>query len=168
MKKGIISLFAISMLVAGCSGPKEGSVFNAEKDTAAYDGARYTRTDGSYITPGTAEEFAAMQNKVFFGFDQSTLSAESVTALKTQAQWLNFYPGRTITIEGHADERGTREYNLALGERRANAVKDFLISQGISGNRITTISYGKERPEVAGSNSAAWAKNRRAVSVVTN
>ncbi|MCP4394826.1 MAG: peptidoglycan-associated lipoprotein Pal [Alphaproteobacteria bacterium] len=173
MRKGIISLFAISMLVAGCSGIQKSETTFKDRDSRAitgtpYNGARYNRPDGSFITPGTAEEFAAMQNRIFFGFDQSTLDTEGVNALKSQSQWLNFYPSKKVVIEGHADERGTREYNLALGERRANSVKDYLVSKGVSANRIKTISYGKERPAVAGSNSAAWAKNRRAVTVVAN
>ncbi|MGD9650617.1 MAG: peptidoglycan-associated lipoprotein Pal, partial [Dongiaceae bacterium] len=86
--------------------------------------------------------------------------------LDRQAAWLKRYNAMNILIEGHADERGTREYNLALGERRANAVKDYLVSQGIAGNRLDVISYGKERPAVVGSNEASWAQNRRSVTVV--
>ena len=88
--------------------------------------------------------------------------------LDNQAQWLNRYSQYTFTIEGHADERGTREYNLALGERRANAAKNYLVSLGVAANRISTVSYGKERPAATGSNEQAWAQNRRAVSVVVN
>jgi len=103
---------------------------------------------------------------VFFGFDKSDLTPEARATLDRQAAWLNQYPRVTISIEGHADERGTREYNLALGERRADAVKKYLTARGVDANRVATISYGKERPQVLGSNEAAWAQNRRGVTVV--
>jgi peptidoglycan-associated lipoprotein len=94
------------------------------------------------------------------------VSDEARATLDRQASWLQQYSNLSITIEGHADERGTREYNLALGERRANAVKNYLVARGVSGSRINTISYGKERPAVVGSDEASWAQNRRGVTVV--
>lgn len=108
------------------------------------------------------------QNVIFFDTDMFDIDAEDSAALRTQAGYLSQYPNISVTLEGHTDERGTREYNLALGERRANAAKNFLISLGIAENRIRSVSYGKERPVALGSNPAAWAENRRAVTVVLN
>jgi peptidoglycan-associated lipoprotein len=101
-----------------------------------------------------------------FAYDSSVLDGEAQRKLKSQAEWLKSHPDVEVTIEGHADERGTREYNLGLGERRASAVKDYLTTLGVDGGRIDTVSYGKERPAVNGSTESAWAKNRRAVTVV--
>jgi len=98
---------------------------------------------------------------VYFAYDSAELSAEARDALAKQAEWMNFYRGAQITIEGHCDERGTREYNLALGERRASAVKDYLVALGVSAGRVRTISYGKERPVVMGGGDTVWAQNRR-------
>ncbi len=108
------------------------------------------------------------QNVIYFDTDQYNVDSADAAALQSQAAYLNQYPQISITVEGHADERGTREYNLALGERRANAAKNYLVSLGVAANRISVISYGKERPVALGSNEAAWAQNRRAVSVVVN
>ena len=103
---------------------------------------------------------------MFFDFDKSDIKPEGQKTLERQAEWLKKYPNTTVTVEGHCDDRGTREYNLALGERRANAVKKALVALGIAPNRVSTISYGKERPAVVGDNEAAWAQNRRGVTVV--
>ena len=108
------------------------------------------------------------QNVIYFDTDRFNIDSADAAALQTQAQYLSQYPQIRITVEGHADERGTREYNLALGERRANSAKNYLVSLGIGADRITTVSYGKERPVALGSNESAWAQNRRAVSVVIN
>jgi len=108
------------------------------------------------------------QNVIYFDTDRYNIDSADQTALQTQAQYLGANPALRITVEGHADERGTREYNLALGERRANAAKNYLVSLGVPANRITTISYGKERPVALGSTESAWAQNRRAVTVVVN
>jgi peptidoglycan-associated lipoprotein len=116
--------------------------------------------------PSQEELIAVAGDRVFFATDSFSLDSEARAVLSRQASWLNQTPNVTITIEGHADERGTREYNLALGERRANSVRNFLVEQGVAPNRITVISYGKEFPEFLGSNPAAWAKNRRSVTVV--
>jgi peptidoglycan-associated lipoprotein len=116
---------------------------------------------------GSPEDFVVnIGDRIFFEFNQYELKPSARTSLERQAAWLQKYPGYTINVEGHADERGTREYNLALGERRANSVKNYLVALGIDPNRIATISYGKERPAVLGSNEAAWAQNRRGVSVL--
>ena len=105
---------------------------------------------------------------VYFEFDKSSLTSRSLQILKSVVEALNENLSVTVTLAGHADERGTREYNLALGERRANAAKDYLMTYGISGNRISVISYGKERPVDSGSNPLAWSKNRRSVTVKAN
>lgn len=120
-------------------------------------------------TPGTQEDLSQnVGDRVFFDYDSSSLSSEAQSTLAKQAEWLKQYGSINITVEGHADERGTREYNIALGERRASVTKRYLVSQGIPANRISTISYGKERPAVIGSDDASWAQNRRAVTVVSN
>ncbi|RGP42278.1 Peptidoglycan-associated lipoprotein [Altererythrobacter insulae] len=108
------------------------------------------------------------QNVIYFDTDRFNIDSADAAALQTQAQYLAQYSQVSITVEGHADERGTREYNLALGERRANAAKNYLVSIGVDANRIRTVSYGKERPVALASNEQAWAQNRRAVSVVIN
>jgi peptidoglycan-associated lipoprotein len=120
--------------------------------------------------PGSRADFVAQagSDTVLFAFDSYSLDGEARDTLGRQAEWLNRYPNVRISIEGHADERGTREYNLALGERRANAARNFLAAQGVAANRMSVISYGKERPAVDGSNEAAWAANRRAVTVLVS
>ncbi|WCT72474.1 peptidoglycan-associated lipoprotein Pal [Sphingomonas naphthae] len=123
---------------------------------------------GSSVVPGSRADFLAQSgtDTVHFGTDMYDIDSDSQMILSKQAVWLKRYPAVAVTIEGHADERGTREYNLALGDRRANAAKNFLVSQGISSSRLSTISYGKERPVANGSDESAWAENRRAVTVV--
>ena len=119
------------------------------------------------VTPGSQADFVKnVGDRVFFDFDKYNLKPEGRDQLAKWVAFLKKYPNDQLVVEGHADERGTREYNLALGERRANAVKDFLVAQGIQASRLKTISYGKERPAVLGSNEAAWAQNRRGVGVV--
>ena len=117
-----------------------------------------------------AEQFRreVTSDTVHFGLDLYDIDAEAQGILNSQATWLAAHPDVRITIEGHCDERGTREYNLALGDRRANAAKNYLAARGVSPTRITTISYGKERPIALGSDEAAWAQNRRAVTIVLN
>ncbi len=109
-----------------------------------------------------------VNDRVFFDYDSSVINADGQATLQKQANWLNKNSNLSITIEGHCDERGTREYNLALGERRASATKSYLVNLGVSASRIQTISYGKERPAIIGSDESAWSQNRRAVTVVTN
>lgn len=122
---------------------------------------------GQNAAPGSAQDFAVnVGDRVFFGLDSSEISGEAQQTLDRQATWLQQYASMNITVEGHCDERGTREYNLALGERRANSVKNYLVGKGVSASRITTISYGKERPAVTGSDESAWAQNRRGMTVV--
>jgi peptidoglycan-associated lipoprotein len=117
--------------------------------------------------PGSQADFLAsvLSDTVHFDTDRYNIDTEDQGVLQSQAQWLARYPGKMITIEGHCDERGTRDYNIALGERRANAAKNYLVSIGVDAARITTVSYGKERPLALGSDEASYAKNRRAVTV---
>ena len=122
----------------------------------------YTGTDTvEYLASGVPD-------RVFFATNESVLTTASRDTLRKQAEWLRKNSKINVVLEGHEDERGTREYNLALGERRANAAKDYLMTYGISGNRISVISYGKERPVDSGSNPLAWSKNRRSVTVKAN
>jgi peptidoglycan-associated lipoprotein len=119
------------------------------------------------VTPGSVADFRQnVGDRVFFDTDQSTIREDGRSTLNKQAEWLKKYTNYQITVEGHCDERGTREYNLALGERRANAARQYLVAQGIPAARIKTISYGKERPDPVGSDEAAWARNRRAVTAL--
>ncbi|MBN2752143.1 MAG: peptidoglycan-associated lipoprotein Pal [Rhodospirillaceae bacterium] len=157
MKISVLSVVAASLLVAACaSGPQEGG-----------DASGAGKGAVNAPAPGTAADFVAnAKDRVFFAFDRSDLDESAVKTLMGQVAWLKAYPNAKVSIEGHADERGTREYNLALGERRANSVKQFLKAQGVSDARVQVISYGKERPAVVGSNEYAWAQNRRSVTVV--
>jgi peptidoglycan-associated lipoprotein len=125
-----------------------------------------TQTDS--IAPGSKADFerSVTSDTIHFGTDLYDVDDQSRAVLDSQATWLAKYPNVHITLEGHADERGTREYNLALGDRRANAAKNYLVSKGVDAGRISTISYGKERPIALGSDEASWAQNRRAVTVV--
>jgi peptidoglycan-associated lipoprotein len=119
--------------------------------------------------PGSAEDFRVnVGDTVHFAYDQYSVQDADKATLQKQATWLNRYPQVRVSVEGHADERGTREYNLALGARRANAVKEYLVSLGVSTARVETISYGKERPICTESNESCWAQNRRGVTVVTS
>ncbi len=119
------------------------------------------------VTPGSVADFRQnVGDRVFFDTDQSTIREDGRQTLNRQAEWLKKYGNYQIPVDGHCDERGTREYNLALGERRANAARQYLVAQGIPAARIKTISFGKERPDPVGSDEAAWARNRRAVSAL--
>jgi len=117
--------------------------------------------------PGSQEDLvASVGDRVFFDTDSTQVRGDGRSTLERQAAWLARYPNVTVYMEGHADERGTREYNLALGQRRANSARDLLVAGGVSGQRIQTISYGKDRPAALGSDDASWAQNRRAVTTV--
>lgn len=121
----------------------------------------------SASTPGSAQDFVVnVGDRVFFESDSSELSSQARATLDKQSTWLNQYSRYSFTIEGHADERGTREYNIALGARRAQATRDYLISRGVSGQRMRTISYGKERPVAVCNDISCWSQNRRAVTVL--
>ena len=123
--------------------------------------------DGGVAAPGSQADFVASvaADTIYFDTDRYNVDSADGATLQSQAQWLARYPAKRITVEGHADERGTRDYNLALGERRANAAKTYLVGLGVGAERIQTVSLGKERPVALGSDEASWAKNRRAVTV---
>ncbi len=123
--------------------------------------------DYGAAAPGSQADFLARvaSDTVYFDTDRYNIDSADMAILQSQAQWLLQYPAKRMTIEGHADERGTREYNLALGERRANAAKSYLVGLGVAESRISTVSYGKEQPKALGSDEASWAQNRRAVTV---
>jgi peptidoglycan-associated lipoprotein len=126
-----------------------------------------TGTDGATVAGSRADFIQSVpSDRVFFALDSHTLTAEGRSVLDAQAQWLNTNGQVNVTVEGHADERGTREYNLALGERRANAVRLYLEGRGVASNRMQTVSWGKERPEAFGSDEASHSRNRRSVTVV--
>jgi len=129
-----------------------------------------TQMQGDVYTGNDTVEYLAsgVPDRVFFATNESVLTTASRETLRKQAAWLRKNSKITVVLEGHADERGTREYNLALGERRANAAKDYLMTYGISSDRISVLSYGKERPVDSGSNPLAWSKNRRSVTVKAN
>jgi peptidoglycan-associated lipoprotein len=121
----------------------------------------------SSIVPGSMQDFEVnVGDRVLFGYDKYDLTDEAHAVLQKQAAWLQRYPAVTLNIEGHSDERGTREYNLGLSARRANAAKEYLVSLGVNGSRLETIAYGKDRPACAASNEACWSQNRRDVSVL--
>ncbi len=147
---------AAFLMLAACSSNKDAT------------GASTDSTAGQ-IRPGSAEDLAQnVGDRVFFETDKSSLSDEARATLQRQAAWMAQYGNLTFTIEGHADERGTREYNLALGGRRANAAKDYLVSLGVSPSRLNTVSYGKERPVCLDSSESCWSQNRRAVTVIVS
>tara|TARA_Y100000590_G_scaffold92848_1_gene105083 strand:+ start:638 stop:1129 length:492 start_codon:yes stop_codon:yes gene_type:complete len=153
LKKIIMIAFA-SLILTACATQK--------KQSGMMQGDVYTGSDTvEYLATG-------VKDRVFFATNKSTLTTASRDTLRKQAAFMRKKKDLSFTIEGHADERGTREYNLALGERRANAVKDYLMTYGISGNRLNVISYGKERPVNSGSNPLAWSQNRRSVTVKAN
>jgi peptidoglycan-associated lipoprotein len=123
---------------------------------------------GASAIPGSEQDFTVnVGDRVFFLEDQSTLTAEAQETLRRQADWLQKYPAVTVQVEGHADERGTREYNIALSARRATATREFLMAQGVKGSRISSIAYGKERPAALCDAEQCWSQNRRAVTVIT-
>ena len=170
--KKFSNLFAIMLLtsfLAACATAPTETSSSTTNTTSQSEVVGGEVVGGIYVGTDTVEMLAIdVPDRVFFAYDSYSLAASAQTTLNKQAKWLKANPSVAIAVEGHADERGTREYNLALGDRRASSVKDYLMSQGISSNRISTISYGKERPVKSGSNDTAWAQNRRSVSLRTN
>ena len=163
MHSKLIGLLGVLLLLAACSSPPPEAPPAAPPGGPGGAGGIGSRN----IVPGSQQDLeASAGDRIFFSFDRSDISPEAREILTRQADWLRRYPNVTVTIEGHCDERGTREYNLALGERRAQAAKNVLVALGIPTSRISTISYGKERPAVVGSTEEAYAQNRRAVTVV--
>ena len=155
--KNTFLIILLSMVVSACATKKTATNLDSQ-----IQGDVYTGTDTvEYLAKGVPD-------RVFFATNESILTTKSRDTLRKQAAWLRENPSVNVVLEGHADERGTREYNLALGERRANAAKDYLMTYGVSGDRISVISYGKERPVDSGSNPLSWSKNRRSVTVKAN
>lgn len=164
-----LMIFAVMFVVSACSSNDDAALEDQAMVGQEGTGGPLSDIYGSDqgAAPGTQADFVVnVGDRIFFGYDQYDLSQEARDTLGRQATWLNQYANLRITVEGHADERGTREYNLALSERRANAVKNYLVALGVDGSRVTTVSYGKERPAVPGSNDTSWAQNRRGVTVV--
>ena len=151
--------FLIAVFLAACT--------TTPKSTSDTSGSGSSSVDGdSPITAGSQEDLIVnVGDRVFFGYNSSDLDADAKELLQDQVAWIKQHDVN-VTIEGHCDERGTREYNLALGEKRAQAVKNYLISMGVSDSKVSTISFGKERPAVVGSNDGAWSQNRRSVTTV--
>lgn len=156
MRKIIIALAAVASLAACASRPEPTPTGPTGPTTPPV-------TQPSGPTPGSVEDFrVSVGDRVFFGYDRFDLSAEARSVLERQAAWLRQYPNVRILVAGNCDERGTREYNLALGARRAAAARDYLVSLGVAQNRVETVSYGKERPLDARANEEAWSVNRNA------
>ena len=162
------ALAALLLVVACESTPEDTGMASGQGVTAPQPTTEVVVVEETVTyAPGSQEELTALfGDRVFFATDRSDLQGDARATIEGWSQWLRQYPSTTLTIEGHCDERGTREYNLALGERRASSVKNYLVALGINPNRIATISYGKERPAVLGSNEFAWAQNRRGVASV--
>ena len=157
------ALMTAALLVSGCASQKPGG---ALAGNGVGNGMRAAGV--GYAKPGSSGDFSQnVGNRVLFTTDSTSLTAEAKSILQAQARWLRQYPNYVVTVEGHADERGTREYNLGLAARRAMTVKNFLIRQGISAQRIKTISYGKERPVATCDNISCWSQNRRAVTALS-
>jgi peptidoglycan-associated lipoprotein len=161
-------LLASTALVAGCGKKKVEELPPVAEGTEGLTPTDPNAGTGQ-IVPGSQEDFlqtvGQFGDRIFFDTDKFNVDAEDQSTLQRQAQWLARYPNVRVTVEGHADERGTREYNLALGERRANSAKNYLASLGVDSSRIQTVSYGKERPQALGSDEQSWAQNRRAVTI---
>ncbi|MBL8709133.1 MAG: peptidoglycan-associated lipoprotein Pal [Rhodospirillaceae bacterium] len=166
MRLSILSALAAAALLAACSSDvpvnDAGGAGSGSSQTATTD----TGMSGMPM-PGSAEDFVQnVGNTVYFDLDSYSLSSEAQSQLQRQAAWLQQYPATTLTVEGHCDERGTREYNLALGERRANSVANYLVALGVNSGRLSVISYGKERPLCVQSDESCWSQNRRGVSSI--
>ena len=162
MNMKIVGALAVTLLVAGCSSKSQ----TGSQTDMTGSGIDSSQTGGSAI-PGSEQDLQQnVGDRVFFELDRSELSQEARQTLDRQAAWLKKYPAVRVTLEGHCDERGTREYNMALGARRANAARAYLVALGIQSARIQTVSYGAERPAVLGTGEAVWTQNRRAVTVV--
>lgn len=175
--KWIVPLAAVLLLLAACeSTPEESASSAGEGATVRSENVpvetQPVETEVASVEPtgpipGTQEDLVQnVGDRVFFAFDSAVLTPEARRTLERQAEWMKLFPDVTISVEGHCDERGTREYNLALGERRASAVKDYLVALGVGPQRIETISYGKERPYALGHNEESWGLNRRGVTVI--
>lgn len=184
MVQRLIAIFSAAFLLAACetaSTTSSDSASDSASSSASGASSASASSSGSSSSSDTsasssssssddamtpAEKLARVGNTVYFDFDSAALSYDAQVTLSRQLAFLQLNPEAVVVIEGHADERGTREYNLALGDRRASAARDYLLAKGIDAARIRTISYGKERPAMSGSNETSWAKNRRAATVL--
>ncbi|MBD8556658.1 peptidoglycan-associated lipoprotein Pal [Rhizobium sp. CFBP 8762] len=156
----MVALF-LTLTVAGCASKKNLPNNAGDLGLGGAGGA------GGAATPGSQQDFTVnVGDRIFFDTDSTSIRADAAATLDRQAQWLQQYPNYSITVEGHADERGTREYNLALGARRASSTREYLAGRGIPANRIRTISYGKEKPVAVCDDISCWSQNRRAVTVL--
>lgn len=165
----LFSVASVVLLMTACSHGKVGKGSDASASNDTEERYRMASENLEPFTPIAGSRTGAKaSDRVFFAYDSSALSSTAQATLAKQAKWLKSHAGVSVTVEGHCDERGTREYNVALGARRAAAAKNQLTKLGVSADRISTVSFGKERPAVNGSNSAAWAENRRAVTVLIN
>jgi peptidoglycan-associated lipoprotein len=164
MRYKILSLFAAVAFLSAC---ETATTVGGTSGGSGASKAKLQTSSAPAVVPGSQEDLVvSVGDSVYFDFNKFSLREDARGVVKRQAAWLKTNASVTFSIEGHCDERGTREFNLALGERRANAVKDYLVTLGINPVRIKTISYGKERPVAMGSNNAAWAQNRRGVTRV--
>ncbi|TPW32703.1 peptidoglycan-associated lipoprotein Pal [Pararhizobium mangrovi] len=170
VRSPVVLALVATLAIAGCAS-KRGLPNNAADLGLNGQNGAYGANGGygsASAQPGSRKDFTLnVGDRVFFDTDSSSIRADAQATLARQAQWLNQYPNYPVTIEGHTDERGTREYNLALGARRASAAKQYLVSQGVPASRIKIISYGKERPVATCDQSSCWSQNRRAVTVLT-
>lgn len=172
MRFKFLAVLAVTALVSACETPADETADTGSTGTTATGtnstgtGTGTTSTIPSIASGSQQDLVVNVGDSVFFGYDQFTLEASSREVLDRQAAWLKANPSVMLTIEGHCDERGTREYNLALGDRRANSSKAYLVALGVNPSRLTVVSYGKERPVAMGSTEASWSQNRRSVSVV--
>lgn len=164
----VLVVLACLLVVAGCARTAPEDPTLSGGISAEEAGGTGAGVPGSVLPGSQAELQAEAGDTVYFAFDSSVLRQESQAVLRQQAAWLQRNPNVVAVIEGHTDERGTREYNLALGERRADAVRSFLVAQGVSSERLRTVSYGKDRPAALGADERAWAQNRRGVTVITS
>ena len=153
--KMLAMISAVAMLAACETAPGGSAGVGGRGGNAPHDGSQ-------------RDLEANVGDRVFFDYDSAVISSEGEATLQRQAEWMKKNKNVSVTVEGHCDERGTREYNLALGERRASSAKSYLVNLGIASSRVSTISYGKERPAVVGSDESAWSQNRRGVTVVSN
>ncbi|ACI50993.1 peptidoglycan-associated lipoprotein [Gluconacetobacter diazotrophicus PA1 5] len=157
MRLKLLGALGMAVLLAACSGENE-------KGATTGTGAAAQSTG---VTPGSEADLVAnVGDRVFFELNKNNLSSDAQATLDRQAAWLAKYPQVTIQVAGNCDDRGTEEYNIALGERRANAARDYLVAKGVAASRITTISYGKDRPTATGDDEQSWAQNRNAITSV--
>ena len=160
-KKFLLSLFLMMFVAACATTPRDTAESSGSGSSGTFNSTTSSDEDGA-IVPGSQEDLIVnVGDRVFFGYDSFDLDADAQELLQDQAAWLKQHKGVSLTVEGHCDERGTREYNLALGQRRAETVSDYLVLNGISKSRITVKSYGEERPAVSGQDEKSYSKNRR-------